>query len=158
MTYKQILLTFVILYSVLEVNCQTLPYYGASKYFSVNQANLLMGSGPQTYSLPATFPISTAVHRTPFYSITKVEHFKTYLDQTFHLWTDLPSFTSSSFVIRMYYYFVTTSNVTVRYGLELNTNVKFRYLVVLDTFPDKFLSLNRIVSAVSYPMAANSFI
>ena len=158
MAYKLILFTFVFLYSFLEANPQTLPYYGASKYFCVSQASLLMGSGPQTYSVPATFPISTAVHRTPFYSIMKVEHFKTYLDQTFHLWTELPSFTSSSFVMRMFYYFVTTNNVTVRYGLEYNTNVRFRYLLVLDTFSDKFMSLNRIVSAVSYPIAANSFI
>ena len=158
MVYKPLLFIFVFLCSLLEINTQVLPFYGASKYFYISQASLYLSTNPQSFLIPATFPISTAAHRKPFYSIAKVDHFKIHLNQTFHLWTELHSFTSTSFAMTMVSYFITTNNVTVWFGLYPNTYARFRYLLVLNTFPDKFLSLSRIVSAVSYPIAANSFI
>lgn len=134
-----------------------MPYYGASKYFYVNEANAAVGSGTSTFSIPATFPISTAAHRKPFYGFMAGSHLKTQLNQNFYFWTDMPSFTSSSFTLNLYFYQVTATGVPNEYfGFYPGSFVKFRYLLVLNTFPDKFMSISRLSGVLSYPIAANS--
>ena len=67
--------------------CQVLPYYSASKYFYANEATALVGSGSNIYSIPATFPISTASHRLPFYAVMSASNMKTELNEFMYFWT-----------------------------------------------------------------------
>lgn len=69
MTTKLILLIVVYLYLLTLGTSQVLPYYSASKYFYANEAKAIIGSGSNSYTLPATFPISIATHRMPFYAV-----------------------------------------------------------------------------------------
>ena len=141
---------------LIEIDCQVLPYYGASKYFYVNEANAVVGSGTTTFSIPATFPISTAAHRMPFYGFMAGSHLKTQLNQNFYFLTDMPSFTSSSFTLNLYFYQVTATGVPIEYyGFYPGSFVKFRYLLVLNIFPDKFISISRLSIGI-YPITANS--
>ena len=101
---KSILFIILFLCLLIKIDCQVLPYYGASKYFYVNEANVVIGSGTVSFSIPATFPISTATHRKPFYGFKGGSHLKTQLNENFYFWSDMPSFTSSSFTLNLYFY------------------------------------------------------
>jgi hypothetical protein len=95
-----------------------MPFYGASDYFYVNQATITIGASAGLFTIPATFPISTATHRQPFYGFMAGSHLKTRNNNKFYFWTDMPTFTSTSFTLNYYYYYWTDANtgVTTYYG------------------------------------------
>lgn len=87
MEHRLIFLLVGFLYLLMLGTCQVLPYYSASKYFYANEATAIVGSGGGIYSIPATFPISTASHRLPFYAVMSASNLKTELDEFMYFWT-----------------------------------------------------------------------
>lgn len=154
---KYILSIFVLLCTLIEDSSQLLPYYGASNYFYVNQFNAVTGAGSITITIPTTFPISTAPHRVPFYAYMAASYMKTQLHQNFYFWTDMPSYTSTSFTLSIYFRVVTVGAVVTNFGFEPGSYLRFRYLLVLNTFPNKFVSIGRVYGGLSTSIAANSF-
>ena len=82
--HNQYLIFFLLfLCFLLKNSYQILPYYGASKYFYVNQANIVVWVDSGMFTIPSTFPISTASHRMPFYGFMAGSHLETYVNQYF---------------------------------------------------------------------------
>lgn len=116
MTRKLILSILLILSFFVIPTYQILPYYSTSpSNFYVNQAKAPVGSGLNVYTLPATFPISTAVHRKPFIAITSEDLLKTYYDQAFYFLPNVYSYNSTTLAIAMFMNEVNITNTSGTY-------------------------------------------
>ena len=68
----------------------------------------------------------------------------------------MTSFTSTSFSMSVYFYEVDTAGVLTYFGLYQDSFIKFRYLLILKTFPNKYMSISKVLTGISYSIAANS--
>lgn len=67
-----LIISILLIMEILYKGTAQTPYYSAPNNFYANQVQAMCGSGSNSYSLAAAFPISTAAHRMPFYAITAV--------------------------------------------------------------------------------------
>lgn len=148
---SKFILSFILFFLfLLSGNTQVLPYYSASKNFYVNEIKATCGNGSNSYTLPSTFPISTASHRMPFYAVVGVQKFTTELNMNMYFWTELTSYTSTSMIVTIYFMQQGSSD----FGFGVPSDVNIRYLLVLNTFPNKFVSTAIMKTSVNYVLSA----
>lgn len=152
-----ILLLSLLLLSLID--CQPAPFYSLSPHFHTGQGsvvNTYTKSTPDfTFSVPTAFTISTAGHRTPFHGVISTNHFEIETKEVMYFWTTIESVTSTSFFFRIYYMDVGSGMSS--YGFVINSVIRFSYMLVEDSFPDKYICAQIPITAVPFSIATNSF-
>jgi len=90
----------------------------------------------------------------PFYAVMAVQNFTTELNEYMYFWTELRTYTSTSMIISIYFLERNNSGVITYFGFAVPSYVNIRYLLVKNTFPNKFISTAIMVTGVNYALVA----
>lgn len=133
---------------------QTTPSYLDSKHFYSNQIKAYLGSGEsRTYNMPSTFLLSTLAHRSPFLTVCGAEHMKIEAHEFFYFYVEVSNVGITFFKLKITVQVIGFTD----YGFADLTNLFIRYLVVLNTFPDIYISGLLDVSSTTYSITAGGF-
>lgn len=115
---------------------QIIPIYEYTDYFYTNggsaSLSTTIGTFPNTF--PTGFQISTAIYRKPFVALSLIEDLRIENNQALYILTEIITYTPTSFNLQ-----IKNKYSTAYYGLMNNTKIKYRYMIVKNTFPDIYM-------------------
>lgn len=119
------------------LNGQFSPSFGTQKNFYTGAAQGSITTAPAdtiavTFA-PAGFTISTDPTRKPFIGVCSIQRMGIQNNEGFYFWTQLLSFTATSFNIEI-------RTLSASLGFGTNFMVKFRYIIVSSLFPSVYMS------------------
>lgn len=71
-----------------------------------------------------------------------------------YFWTELRTYTSTSMIISIYFLQRNNAGVITNFGFGVPSYLNVRYLLVKNTFPDKFISIAILQTGVNYNLLA----